>query len=312
MMPTATRSDTAVVDPAIEVRGVSRVFGSRTVLEDVSFSVAAGSVTGFLGPNGAGKSSTMRIIVGLDRPTRGTAHIGGAPYADLERPGRAVGVLLDSSGFNPGRSARDHLMILADLIGADASRVEAVLDEVDLRSTEDRRVGEYSLGMTRRLGLASALLGEPDILILDEPSNGLDPAGIRWLRGQLQGFAARGGTVFVSSHVLGEIAQTAQQVIVIDQGRIVADTTVESLTGGGVIVVRSPQIEQLSGALRARGATVEQPGGDVLEVVGLTQDAVGHAAFDARVPVLELSTRPHTLEESFLSLTANGDHHVAS
>lgn len=303
---------TASVAPAIEVRDLSRVFGSRTVLDGVAFSVSGGAVTGFLGPNGAGKSTTIRIILGLDRPTLGEALIRGVPYGDLEHPGRDVGVLIDSAGFHPGRRARDHLLILADLIGADAARVDQVLDEVDLRADANRRVGEFSLGMGRRLGLASALLGDPSILVLDEPSNGLDPAGIRWLRDQLQTFAARGGTVFVSSHVLGEIAQMAEKVVVIDDGRIVADTTVASLTGGGVVVVRTPHIEPLAGLLRHRGAAVEHRGGDLIEVVGLDQDAVGMTAFDAGVPLLELSSRAHTLEESFLLLTEKGARRVAS
>ncbi len=309
---TDTPSDAISEVAAIEARDVSRVFGSRTVLDSVSFSVAAGAVTGFLGPNGAGKSTTIRIILGLDRPTHGMALVRGVRYRDLEYPGRDVGVLIDSAGFHPGRRARDHLLILADLIGVDAARVDHVLDEVDLRSSANRRVGEFSLGMSRRLGLASALLGDPSILVLDEPSNGLDPAGIRWLRDQLQSFAARGGTVFVSSHVLGEIAQMAGKVIVIDGGRIVADTTVESLTGGGVIVVRTPHIERLSALLRHRGAAVEPRGENMIEVVGLDQDAVGLAAFDAGIPLLELSSRAHTLEESFLSLTEKGARRVAS
>ncbi len=311
-MSTGSEADAPDAAAAIEVRGVSRVFGSEMVLDRVSFSVAAGSVTGFLGPNGAGKSTTMRILVGLDRPTHGTALIRGGRYEDLEHPGREVGTLIDGAGFHPDRRARDHLLILADLIGTDASRVDQVLDEVDLRASANRKVGEFSLGMTRRLGLASALLGEPSILVLDEPSNGLDPAGILWLRHQLQDFAARGGTVFVSSHVLGEIAQMATKVVVIDKGRIVADTTVESLTGGRVIVVRSPHIGRLSAHLRNVGATVERRDGDVLEIVGLDQDAVGLAAFDAGVPLLELTSRAHSLEESFLSLTQKGDHRVAS
>ncbi len=298
-------------EPAIEVRGLRRVFGSRTVLDDVDFTVQPGSVTGFLGPNGAGKSTTMRIIVGLDRPTAGVALIRGDSYRELVHPARQVGTLIDSSGFHPGRTARQHLLILADMIGTSSDRVDQVLADVGLLSDAGRRVGEYSLGMTRRLGLASAVLGEPDILILDEPSNGLDPAGIRWLRDRLKGFAAEGGTVFVSSHVLGEIAQVADKIIVIDHGRIIADTSIEAFTVDPVVVARSADPIRFTSVLRERGATIEMHG-DELEIVGIAQDDVGLVAHETRIPLFALSSRAQTLEERFLRLTEEVDERVAS
>lgn len=290
-------------ESAIDVNGVTRRFGRHVVLDDVSFTVRRGTITGFLGPNGAGKSTTIRIIVGLDRPNLGFAHVDGVPYRELHDPGRRVGTLIDGSGMHPRRTARNHLRIIADLLDAESGRVEAVLTDVGLVEAADRRVGTFSLGMRRRLGLASALLGEPDILILDEPSNGLDPAGIRWLRHLLQDFARRGGTVFLSSHVLGEIAQTADRIIVIDRGRIVTDTTVDALTSDAVVSARTPAAGRLAGILRDRGATVELRGADRLDISGVSQDAVGLAAFESGVPVLELLTRSLTLEERFLSLT---------
>lgn len=297
--------------PTIEVRGLRRVFGARKVLDGLDFTVHAGSVTGFLGPNGAGKSTTMRIIVGLDRPTAGAALIRGVPYRELAHPGRQVGTLIDSSGFHPGRTALQHLLILAEMLGTGPNRVDQVLDDVGLLADAGRRVGEYSLGMTRRLGLASALLGEPDILILDEPSNGLDPAGIRWLRDRLRSFAAGGGTVLVSSHVLGEIAQVADKILVIDHGRIIADTTVAAFTIDPVVIARSADPARLARVLRACGAMIDQQD-DVLQIVGIAQDEVGLAAHHAGIALFALSSREQTLEERFLRLTEEVDDRVGS
>lgn len=298
-------------EPTIEVRGLRRTFGARTVLDGVDFTVHAGSVTGFLGPNGAGKSTTMRIIVGLDRPTAGVALIRGVPYRKLADPGRQIGTLIDSSGFHPGRTARQHLLILSEMLGTRSGRVDHVLDEVGLLADAGRRVGEYSLGMTRRLGLASAMLGEPDILILDEPSNGLDPAGIRWLRDRLRSFATAGGTVLVSSHVLGEIAQVADKIIVIDHGRIIADSTVAAFTIDSVVIARSADSTRLASVLRERGGSVEQHG-DMLDIVGIAQDDVGLAAHAAGIPLFALTSRAQTLEERFLRLTEEVGDRVPS
>lgn len=297
--------------PVVEVRHLRRVFGRHTVLDDVDFTVPSGSVTGFLGPNGAGKSTTLRLLVGLDRPTAGAALIRGVPYRDLAHPGRQVGALIDSSGFHPGRSARQHLLILAEMLDLRPDRIDRVLDDVDLAADAGRRVGEYSLGMTRRLGLASAFLGEPDILILDEPSNGLDPAGIRWLRDRLRRFADEGGTVLVSSHGLGEIAQVADKILVIDHGRIIVDTTIEAFTIDPVVIARSADPVRLTNVLRERGATIEIHD-DELEIVGIEQDSVGLAANEAGIPLFALSSRVQTLEERFLRLTEEVGDRVPS
>ena len=220
----------AVATPAIAARGLTKSFDGMTAVDDLSFEVVPGRVTAFVGPNGAGKSTTLRMLVGLVTPDAGTASILGMPYGSLDRPTATVGAVLDATSFHPLRSGRDHLRVMAAASGFDDGRVDDVLDEVGLAAAAGRKAGKYSLGMRQRLGLAGALLGDPDVLILDEPSNGLDPHGIRWLRTTLKAFAAQGRAVLVSTHLLGEIAETADDVIVIDRGRLVAAAALEDLT----------------------------------------------------------------------------------
>jgi ABC-2 type transport system ATP-binding protein len=221
------------MDTTIEVRGLVKRFGAVTAVDGLSFVVRPGTVTGFLGPNGAGKTTTLRMLLGLVAPDAGTALIHGRSYLDLASPCSSVGAVLEATGFHPGRTARSHLRIQALAAGVDPSRAEDVLDLVDLSPAGNRRVGEFSLGMRQRLGLATALLADPDVLILDEPANGLDPEGVRWLRDLLRGFAAEGGTVLVSSHLLAEVAQTVDSVVIISRGRLVASGPVAELTAGG-------------------------------------------------------------------------------
>jgi ABC-2 type transport system ATP-binding protein len=217
----------------IQAHGLTKRFGSVRAVDDLSFDVERGSVTGFLGPNGAGKTTTLRMLLGLVAPDAGTATINGHAYADLPEPLHRVGAVLEASGFHPGRTARSHLRIQALAARADASRVDEVLDLVQLTDAADRRAGGFSLGMRQRLGLATALLADPEILILDEPANGLDPEGVRWLRGLLRGFAAEGGTVLMSSHMLAEAALTVDSVVIVDRGRLVTQSPLASLTAGG-------------------------------------------------------------------------------
>ncbi len=219
--------------PVVEVRGLTKRYGDIAAVRDVTFSLEPGTVTGFLGPNGAGKTTTLRLLLGLAEPTAGQALVLGRPYAELDQPWRCVGAVLESNDFHPGRTGRDHLRVLALAAGLALGRVDEVLGLVGLASAGGRRVKGYSLGMRQRLGLAAALLGDPELLVLDEPANGLDPVGVRWLRGLLRGFAERGGTVLVSSHVLAEVAQSVDRVVIIDGGRVVADAPVAALAGDG-------------------------------------------------------------------------------
>ena len=295
----------------ISVQGLTKAFGSRLAVDDLSFEVAAGRVTGFLGPNGAGKTTTIRMLLGLARPTSGTATVLGRPYTSLEQPWRTVGVVLDAASFHPRRSARDHLRWVAAGAGVRRARITEALEAVDLAEAADRPVGEFSLGMRQRLGLAAALLGEPQLLVLDEPANGLDPAGIRWLREFLRGFARSGGTVFVSSHLLAEVAQLADEVVVIHRGRLVAHTTVQALTAGpgGAVRVRTPEVERLTGVLLAAGAEVRTREPGALQVLGMAAEQVGTLAAGQGVVLHELVGETHSLEDVFLELTGQeGDH----
>jgi ABC-2 type transport system ATP-binding protein len=242
----------------IEVRDLRKRFGAISAVDGVSFDVHPGRVTGFLGPNGAGKTTTLRMILGLARPTGGTATIEGRPYRALSEPLRTVGAVLERSGFHPGRRARDHIRAVARAARIPESRADETIEIVALQNAARRRVGQYSLGMRQRLALATALLGDPRILILDEPANGLDPQGIRWLRDFMRWFASQGRTVLVSSHVLAEMSQTADAVIVIARGRVVAEGPIDELVAGrGAVEVRSPGAERLAAALRGRGFAVE-------------------------------------------------------
>ncbi len=298
--------------PVITVRGLTKRYGTTLAVDDLSFEVERGKVTGFLGPNGAGKTTTMRVLLGLAPADAGDALVLGQPYRALDRPSRRVGTLLDGAGFHPSRTARNHLRVLAATAGVSEGRVEEVLHHVELAEAANRKVGGFSLGMHRRLGLASALLGEPEVLVLDEPANGLDPAGIRWLRQSLRAFAAAGGTVFVSSHVLAEVAQTADEVVVVNRGKLVTHTTVDDLTAGRTVSVRASDRERLRRALVAAGARVQVTGPDGLAVADLAQELVGETAAREGLVVYELATRGETLEDVFLELVQEGASRVAS
>jgi ABC-2 type transport system ATP-binding protein len=298
--------------PAITVRGLTKRYGTTLAVDDLSFEVERGKVTGFLGPNGAGKTTTLRVLLGLAPADAGDALVLGQPYRALDRPSRRVGTLLDGAGFHPSRTARNHLRVLAATAGIAEARVEEVLHHVELAEAADRKVGAFSLGMRRRLGLASALLGEPEVLVLDEPANGLDPAGIRWLRESLRSFAAAGGTVLVSSHVLAEVAQTADQVVVVNRGSLVTHTTVDDLTAGRTVWVRTSDRDRLRRALVAAGGRVQVTGPDGLAVADVAQELVGEKAASEGLVVYELTTRGETLEDVFLELVAEGADRVAS
>ena len=231
--PLPTRSDGAVGEPVVVARSLTKRFGELVAVDELTFALRAGTVTGFLGPNGAGKTTTLRLLLGLARPTAGEAFVFGRRYCTLEDPARRVGAVLESNDFHPGRSGRDHLGMLALAAGIGRDRVEEVLELVELERVASRRVKTYSLGMRQRLGLAAALLGDPELLILDEPANGLDPAGVRWLRRFLRSFAEQGRTVLVSSHILAEVAQTVDEIVIIDHGRLRASGTLDELTEGG-------------------------------------------------------------------------------
>jgi len=289
---------------AIETVGLTKRYGSVTAVHDLSFSVREGAVTGFLGPNGAGKTTTLRMILALARPSAGHATVLGRPYTQLEEPARTVGANLEIAGAHPGRKGRDHLRALAAMAGLPRSRVDEVLAIVELTGAAGRRAGKYSLGMRQRLGLAATLLGDPQVLVLDEPANGLDPQGIRWLRDFLRGMAAEGRTVLVSSHVLAEVAQTVDDVVVIHRGRLVEQGPVSRLTSGGHVVVRSPRVAELRAALERAGLSAT---GEAEELVVDAEDPakVGDIAFAAGLPLHELTTRATSLEEAFLALTSD-------
>jgi ABC-2 type transport system ATP-binding protein len=293
----------AAASAPIAAHGLTKRFGEVAAVDDLSFRVREGAVTGFLGPNGAGKTTTLRMVLGLARPTAGSATVLGVPFAELPDPGHTVGANLESCGAHPGRSGRNHLRSIAVFAGLPRSRVEEVLELVELSGAADRRVGGYSMGMRQRLGLATALLGDPALLVLDEPANGLDPQGIRWLRDLLRGAAADGRTVLVSSHVLAEVEQTVDDVVVIHRGRLVKEGPVASLVSGRGVRVRTPQAEKLTAALVADGAEVDQQTDDMLIVRGKTPAQTGDIAWRAGVALHELAEDTATLEEVFFALT---------
>ncbi len=290
----------------IDVTALTRTYGGLRAVDAVSFTAQPGRVTGFLGPNGAGKSTTMRVMVGLTPPTSGSATVLGRKYADLPNPGREVGVLLDASAQHAGRTGRETLRVAARTMGLPMSRVDDMLETVSLTGKEaERRVKNYSLGMRQRLGIATALLGDPEVLILDEPANGLDPAGIRWMRDLLRGFANRGGTVLLSSHLLHEIEVIADDLVVIGQGRIVAQGTKAELLATAGTLVRSASLNDLASALEQQGLVVHATGQDALRVEA-EPDVVGQVALAAGVPLSELRAADGAgLEEMFLELTAD-------
>jgi len=297
------------VTQVVVAESLTKRFGKVVAVDGLSFELEAGTITGFLGPNGAGKTTTLRMLLGLAAPTSGTALLFGRPYAELERPALRIGAVLEATDFHPGRSGRDHLRMLGQSVGVPDSRVDEVLRLVELTDAATRRVKGYSLGMRQRLGLAGALLGEPDLLVLDEPANGLDPEGVRWLRDFLRSFASHDRTVLISSHVLAEIAQTVDQVLIISRGRLVVESSLQDLTTrvGGAVRVRSAQPEQLEAALTKEELKATASGDQVLLVHGATSERVGEIAFAAGIPVHELVTEGSSLEEIFLELTAEGE-----
>jgi ABC-2 type transport system ATP-binding protein len=290
----------------ITIQGLTKRFGDVVAVDDLSFEVNHGTVVGFLGPNGAGKTTTLRTLLGLVTPTAGTARIDGRPYRELADPVHHVGAVLEAASFHPGRSARNHLRVVATAAGLPPNRADAVLDQVGLTDAARRRVGGFSLGMRQRLGLATALLGDPQVLILDEPANGLDPQGVHWLRGLLRQLADQGRTVLVSSHVLAEVAQTVDQVVIIARGRLVTQSTLAALTArtDQLVRVRTPQAETLRALLAAQGIHADPDGADQLLAAGTTTEAVGKTAAAAGVVIYEMGAERSNLEDVFLQLTS--------
>jgi ABC-2 type transport system ATP-binding protein len=288
----------------IEVEHLTKRFRSATAVDDLSFSVPRGRITGFLGPNGAGKTTTLRIVLGLALPTSGRASVAGRRYRELDAPLKTVGAVLEASNYHPARSGRNHLRVLATAAGIAQARVDQVLAQVELSDAAKRRVGGYSLGMRQRLSVAAALLGEPELLVLDEPANGLDPEGIRWLRNFLRSFADSGGTVFVSSHVLAEVSQLADEAVIIHRGKLVAHQPVVELIAqaAGATRVRSPRAAALLERLQAAGIEAEADGDRL--AVHAPPERVGDLAAEAGIPLHELVADTGSLEEAFLELTA--------
>lgn len=287
----------------IDVRNLHKNFGDFHAVHDLSFTVPPGSITGFLGPNGAGKTTTLRMLLGLVKPSSGTATIDGQKYQDLADPLGTVGAALEATNFHPGRSGRNHLRVLAASAGIPDRRVDELLELVGIPAAARKRAGSYSMGMRQRLGLAVALLGDPRVLILDEPANGLDPEGIRWLRGFLKHLASEGKTILVSSHLLSEVEQTVDNVIILANGHLVREGTMQELRGGDTVLVRSPAQRELAQALHTAGLTFsENPGGGITAQTG-DLARVGEAAFAARVPVHELTLQHTDLEALFFRLT---------
>lgn len=299
----------------IEATALTNRYGATLAVDDLSFTVPAGQVTGFLGPNGAGKTTTMRLILGLDAPTAGSVTVNGKRYADLGRPLLHVGALLDAAASHAGRSAYNHLRCLALSNGIPPARASEVLELVGLRSVADKRVGGFSLGMSQRLGIAAALLGDPAVLIFDEPVNGLDPEGVLWLRNLLRSFAADGRTVLLSSHLMSEMSITADRLIIIGRGRLIAETSVEDLLvrgEGGFVRVRSPQAAAFATALEQRGAKVERESEDAFRVFDTSSDAIGEVATANAFTLQELSAHQASLEATYMQLTNDaGDFHTA-
>ena len=301
----------------IEAIGLTKRYGQKTAVDGISFTVKPGLVTGFLGPNGAGKSTTMRLIVGLDRPTAGTVTVAGQHYADLKAPLREVGVLLDAKAVHTGRSARNHLLAMAATHGIPRKRVDEVIDLTGLHSVASKRVGGFSLGMGQRLGIASALLGDPGVLILDEPVNGLDPEGVIWVRELARHLAGEGRTVFLSSHLMSEMAQTADQIIVLGRGKIIADAPVGEIlaqVAGKAVRVRTPDIAKLTKALAGPDVTVTastEP--ELVTVSGMQAARIGELAAGSGVVLHELTPVTGSLEEAYLALTEDEvEYHAGS
>src|SRR5215469_16947401 len=290
----------------IEARGLTKRYGETVAVDNLSFTVEPGRITGFLGPNGAGKTTTMRLILGLDRPTSGTVTVNGRPFGQLAWPMREVGALLDAKAVHGGRSAYNHLLCVAQTNNLPRRRIGEVLELVGLSEVAGKRSKGFSLGMGQRLGIAAALLGDPEILMFDEPVNGLDPEGIHWIRNLMKGLAAQGRTVFVSSHLMSEMALTAEHLIVIGRGKLIADTSVDDFVARAsqkVVVVRSPELQRLREILAGPGVSFEPAERGALEVHGLTAEEVGDRAAGAGIALHELTPQQASLEEAFMNLT---------
>ncbi len=292
----------------IEARRLTKRYGSTLAVDGLTFDVEPGRVAGFLGPNGAGKSTTLRLILGLDAPSTGTVTVDGKPYGQHRRPMFVVGAMLEARSVHPGRSAYNHLLALAQSNGIPRRRVDEVLDAVGLTAVAGKRAGTFSLGMGQRLGVAAALLGDPGVLLLDEPVNGLDPEGILWIRNLLKSFAAGGRTVFVSSHLMSEMALTADHLIVVGRGRLIAESSVEDFirgASGSYTRVRSPQCDRLATLLQAEGAIAEVDDDGTLRVTGAGAEEIGDLALGAGIALYELSSQQASLEAAFMELTGD-------
>jgi len=290
----------------IEANGLTKRYGAKTAVDELSFTVQPGIVTGFLGPNGAGKSTTMRLLLGLDRPSAGGSRINGKRYLDLPAPLREVGALLEARAVHTGRSARNHLLAMAATHGISRARVDEVIGLVGLEDVAKKRVGGFSLGMGQRLGIAAALLGDPGVLLLDEPVNGLDPEGILWVRNLLKALAAEGRTVFVSSHLMSEMAVTASEVIVVGRGRLITSGTVQEViraASGGSVLARTKAADDLARLLAADGCEVQRSDDQTLLVSGADSEAIGELAARAGIALIELTPQHATLEEAFMEIT---------
>ena len=299
----------------IEIDGLTKRYGDKAAVDGLSFVVEPGVVTGFLGPNGAGKSTTMRMIAGLDRPDSGTVRVNGRHYPGAAAPMAELGILLDARSVHPGLSARANLLALARTAGIGRRRVDEVIELAGLGEVAGSRAGGFSLGMGQRLGVAAALLGRPQTVVLDEPVNGLDPDGVRWIRLLLKSLAAGGRTVLVSSHLMSEMAQTAARLVVLGRGKLIAETSVEEFTGRAAagVLVRTPETGRLGQVLAAPGVTVVHDGTDLLRVTGATAEQIGAAAWRARLPVYELTPTHASLEEAFMQVTQDAvEYHAGA
>ena len=299
----------------IEAAGLTKRYGATVAVDDLSFTAPPGQVTGFLGPNGAGKSTTMRLILGLDEPDSGSVTVGGRPYATWRRPLFQAGALLEAKAFHGGRTARNHLLCLALSNGISRARVDEVLDLTGLAGAARRRAGGFSLGMSQRLGIAAALLGDPPVLMLDEPVNGLDPEGVVWIRTLLRTLAAEGRTVLLSSHLMSEMAMTADRLVVIGRGRLIAEATMADFLAagpGGSVTVRSPQAGALAALLTARGATVTRQDADTLAVTGITPEEIGELARADGLTLTGLTAHQATLEDRYMELTSDSADYRAA
>ena len=300
----------------IEIDGLTKRYGDKTAVDGLSFVVEPGVVTGFLGPNGAGKSTTMRLIAGLDRPTSGTVRVNGQYYPGSAAPMAELGILLDARSVHPGLSARNNLLALARTAGIGRRRVDEVIELAGLADVAGTRAGGFSLGMGQRLGVAAALLGQPQTVVLDEPVNGLDPDGVRWIRELLKSLAEEGRTVLVSSHLMSEMAQTATRLVVLGRGRLIAETSVEEFIGhavAGDVLVRTPEAARLGQVLAGPGVTVASDGTDVLRVSGVTAEQIGTTAWREHLPVFELKPARASLEEAFMQVTQDSiEYHAGA